>query len=467
MTCGFAEPFGVGARSEGVNTSSSAPPADESPVCGAKRGIAGRGIAAAGKLRLLALIGPGLITGAADDDPSGIGTYSQAGAQLGFGISWTMVVAYPLMVAIQEISARIGRVTGRGIAGNIARHYPNWLLQSTVLLIFIANIINIGADLAAMGDVVRLLIGGPQTLYIFVFGLVCVLAPVFLQHARYVRVLKWLTLVLFTYVVALATVRVPWAKAFKGIFVPSIVWSGDFLTTLVAIAGTTVSPYLFFWQASEEAEDVRVKSQRAPLVRARWQAPAAFARIRADTLLGMAVSNIIAIAIMIVTAATLHAQGHAGIASSVQAAAALKPIAGQLASLVFALGIVGTGLLGVPVLAGSAAYALGEARRWPVGLGRAPQEAWAFYASLAVATLIGVGLDLSPIDPIKALYWSAVVNGVTAVPIMVVLMLMTSRPRVMGEFVVTGWLRWLGWLATATMAACVLGMAATLLPSPG
>jgi Mn2+/Fe2+ NRAMP family transporter len=378
-----------------------------------------------------------------------------------------MLAAYPLMIAMQEISARIGRVTGKGIAGNIARHYPNWLVQNTVLLIFVANIINIGADLAAMGDAVKLLIGGPATLYLFVLALFCVLAQVFVQHARYVRVLKWLTLVLFVYVVALATVRVPWVKALHGIFVPSIVWSGNFLTTLVAIAGTTISPYLFFWQAAEEAEHVRVKSQRAPLVRARWQAPAAFARIRADTFLGMAVSNVIAIAIMIVTAATLHSQGTADVASSAQAAAALKPVAGQFAALLFAIGIIGTGLLGVPVLAGSAAYALGEARGWPVGLARAPREASAFYTSLAVATMIGVALDLTPIDPIKALYWSAVVNGVTAVPIMAILMLMASHPRVMGEFVVTGWLRGLGWLATAIMAACVVGMAATLLPALG
>jgi Mn2+/Fe2+ NRAMP family transporter len=235
------------------------------------------------------------------------------------------------------------------------------------------------------------------------------------------------------------------------------------LTTLVAIAGTTISPYLFFWQASEEAEDVRVKPQRAPLIRAWRQAPVAFARIRADTLAGMAFSNVIAASIMITTAATLHAKGVTNIETSAQAAEALKPIAGEFASLIFTLGIIGTGLLAIPVLAGSAAYALAEGRRWPVGLARQSKEAWAFYLSLAVATLIGVGLNFTPINPIKALYWSAVINGIVAVPVMVILMQMTAERRIMGEFTVKGPLRILGWLSTVAMAACVTGMAATWL----
>ena len=415
------------------------------------------------KPRLLQVLGPGLITGASDDDPSGIGTYSQAGAQLGFGISWTMLFTYPLMVAIQEISARVGRVTGRGLAGNICRHYPGWLLQSIVVLLFAANAINIGADLGAMADAMKLLIGGPVTAYVLVFGLICVIAQIFVQYARYVRVLKWLSLSLFTYVAALAAVRVPWWEALKGILVPTIVWKTDYLTTLVAIAGTTISPYLFFWQASEEAEDVRVRPQRAPLIRAWWQAPAAFARIHSDTLAGMAFSNVIAVSIMTTTAATLHAKGVTNIETSAQAAEALKPIAGEFASLIFTLGIIGTGLLAIPVLAGSAAYALAEGRRWPVGLARQPKEACAFYLSLAVATLIGVGLNFTPINPIKALYWSAVINGVVAVPVMVILMLMTAERGIMGEFTVKGWLRALGWLSTAAMAACVVGMVLTWL----
>jgi len=276
-------------------------------------------------------------------------------------------------------------------------------------------------------------------------------------------VLKWLCLSLFAYVAALAIVHVPWGVALKGIFVPTITWSTDFLTTLVAIAGTTISPYLFFWQASEEAEDVRVEPERTPLIIAWWQAPSAFARIRADTLAGMAFSNIIAIAIMVTTASTLNASGVTNIATSAQAAEALKPIAGSLAYMVFTIGIIGTGLLAVPVLAGSAAYAVAEGMRWPVGLARQPREARAFYCILGGATLLGIGLNFTPIDPIKALYWSAVINGVVAVPVMVTVMMMTSRRDIMGEFTVGGWLRWLGWVSTGAMAACVLGMAVTWL----
>ena len=426
-------------------------------------GAAGKDAEAPGRLRLLRVLGPGLITGASDDDPSGIGTYSQAGAQLGFTISWTMLVTYPLMAAIQEISARVGRVTGRGIAGNICRHYPGWLLNAIVVLLFAANVINIGADLGAMADASRALVGGPAAAYVVFFGVLSVGAQVFMGYTHYVRVLKWLCLSLFVYVAALAVVRVPWVEALKGVAIPRISWDSGFLTTLVALAGTTISPYLFFWKASEEAEDVRVNPERTPLVRAWRQAPAAFARIRADTLVGMAFSNVIAISIMITTAATLHAHGDTDIQSSTQAAAALKPIAGELASLIFAVGIVGTGLLAIPVLAGSAAYAVAEGRRWKVGLAREPREAAAFYTTLAVAALFGIGINFTPVNPIKALYWSAVINGVVAVPVMVILMLMTADRKIMGEFTIGGALRVMGWLATAAMALCVVGMFATWL----
>jgi Mn2+/Fe2+ NRAMP family transporter len=374
-----------------------------------------------------------------------------------------MLFTYPLMVAIQEISARIGRVTGRGIAGNICRHYPNWLLKVIVALLFLANAINLGADLAAMGDALKLLVGGPGTAYVILFGVTCFVAQLFVGYAQYVRVLKWLCLCLFAYVAALAMIQVPWGTALKGLFVPTVTWSADYLTTLVAIAGTTISPYLFFWQASEEAEDVRVEPERKPLIRAWWQAPTAFSRIRADTLAGMAFSNVIAIAIMVTTASTLNANGVTNIETSAQAAEALKPIAGSLAYAVFTLGIIGTGLLAVPVLAGSAAYGVAEGMRWPVGLAREPKEARAFYGILGGATLLGIALNFTPIDPIKALYWSAVINGVVAIPVMVIMMLMTSRRDVMGEFTIGGWLRVFGWLSTAAMAACVLGMAVTWL----
>jgi NRAMP (natural resistance-associated macrophage protein)-like metal ion transporter len=408
--------------------------------------------------RFLGVLGPGLITGASDDDPSGIGTYSQAGAQLGFGIGWTMLLTYPLMVSIQEISARIGRTTGHGIAGNLCRHYPSWLLRVIVVLLFIANTINIGADLSAMADATKLLVGGPALLYVAIFGTLCVLAIVFAKYDRYVFVLKWMTLSLFAYVAALFAVHVDWKDALAGVFVPRIIWTADFFTSLVAILGTTISPYLFFWQASQEAEEVQVVQERKPLVRAPRQAKDAFARIRADTLVGMAFSNIIALAIILTAAATLHEAGVFSVETSAQAAEALKPIAGEFAFIIFALGIVGTGLLAIPVLAGSAAYAIGEACKWPIGLSRPPSKAVAFYSTLAAAAILGVAITLSPIDPIKALYWTAVINGIVAVPVMTIMMMMTAQPRIMGKFTIGGWLRWLGWASTLAMAACVIGM---------
>ena len=408
--------------------------------------------------RFVERLGPGLITGASDDDPSGIGTYSQAGAQLGFSIGWTMLLTYPLMAAIQEISARVGRTTGHGISGNLCRHYPMWLLRAIVTLLFVANTINIGADLSAMADAAKLLLGGPSFLYVVAFGTICVVGIVFVHYDRYVMVLKWLTLSLFAYVAALLATKVPWAEALSGALVPRIVWSNEFFTTLVAILGTTISPYLFFWQASEEAEDVHVDRRRKALLKAPRQALDAFARIRADTLVGMAFSNIIALAIIFTTAATLNKAGVTNIETSAQAAEALRPIAGDFAFILFAMGIIGTGVLAVPVLAGSAAYAIGEACKWPVGLSRAPKEAVAFYSTLTAAAVLGVAITLSPIDPIKALYWSAVINGIVAVPVMTVMMLMTAQARVMGKFIVTGWLRWLGWASTIAMGACVVGM---------
>lgn len=323
-------------------------------------------------------LGPGLITGASDDDPSGIGTYSQAGAQLGFGIGWTMLLTYPLMTAIQEISGRIGRVTGHGIAGNVCRNYPGAVIWSLITLLFVANTINIAADLGAMGDALKLLIGGPAVAYVLLFGVVSVLAQVFLEYKRYVGILKWLTLVLFAYVIALAVVKVPWMEAIEGLLIPKIQWNGAFLTTLVAILGTTISPYLFVWQSSEEAENQRTDPKKRPLREDASTQKQEFWRIRIDTLVGMAVSNIIAIAIIITTASTLHVKGVTDIQSSSQAAEALKPVAGAFAEIIFALGIIGTGLLAIPVLAGSTAYAIGEGRKWPVGLSRKPKQAVAF-----------------------------------------------------------------------------------------
>src|ERR1043166_231282 len=379
------------------------------------------------------VLGPGLIAGASDDDPSGIATYSQAGAQLGFAISWTMLFSYPLMVAIQEISARIGRTTGRGIAANIRHHYSNWMLQFVVVLVLTANIINSGADIGAMGDAVKELIGGPHLLYAVAIAAVSALLQIFVTYERYARVLRWLTLALFAYCATLAMVRVPWCEAARGLLLPTFSTDPAFWTTVVAILGTTISPYLFFWQASQEVEEVRAHPDAKPLVRAPARAPRGFERIRLDTAIGMALSNLVALAIIITTAATLHAHGVTEIESSAQAASALRPIAGDFAFAVFALGIIGTGLLAVPVLAGSAAYALAEARKWPEGLARKPRKAKAFYATIAAATLLGVVIHFSPVSPIKALYWSAVINGVAAVPIMAMMMHMTANKRVMGD----------------------------------
>ena len=407
-------------------------------------------------------LGPGLITGASDDDPSGIGTYSQAGAQLGFGIGWTMLLTYPLMVAIQEISGRIGRVTGHGVAGNVCRNYSPAYVWSLVVLLFIANTINIAADLGAMADALKLLIGGPGILYVVAFGAVSILAQIFFNYDRYVAILKWLTLCLFAYVIALAVVHVPWRQAAQGILIPQIQWNGGFLTTLVAILGTTISPYLFIWQSSTEAEEQRVDHKKIPLKKDATDAREEFQRIRLDTMIGMAFSNLIAISIIITTAATLHAHGKTDIASSADAAKALEPIAGPFAGLIFSLGIIGTGLLAIPVLAGSTAYAIGEGRKWKVGLSRKPREAVAFYTVLALSGLVGIGLNFTPIDPMKALYWSAVINGVLAAPVMVILMLLVRRKEVMGKLVVKGRLYWLGWASTAAMGFCIIGMAVSL-----
>jgi Mn2+/Fe2+ NRAMP family transporter len=411
--------------------------------------------------RIAGQLGPGLITGASDDDPSGIATYSQAGAQLGFSISWTMLLTYPLMTAIQQISAQIGRTTGRGIAGNIRLHYPNWLLQSIVALVFVANTINIGADLGAMADSMRLLIGGPALLYVVMFGALCAVLQVFIEYNRYVFVLKWLTLALFAYVGTLAVVKIPWTEALYGLFIPTFAPDVAFWTTVVAVLGTTISPYLFFWQAAQEVEDIRAVAERKPLVKKPQQGPNAMQRIRIDTYLGMAFSNLIALAIIITTAATLHASGVTQVETSGQAAEALRPLAGPLAFSLFALGIVGTGLLAVPVLAGSAAYAVAEARRWRLGLWRKPKDAPFFYATLALATVMGIVLNFSPINPIRALYYSAVINGVVAVPVMIILMHMTANPKVMGKFRVSDGLRVLGWLSTFIMFFAALAMVVT------
>ena len=411
--------------------------------------------------KLLQVLGPGLITGASDDDPSGIATYSQAGAQFGFGLSWVMLFSWPLMCAIQEISARIGRVTGRGIAGNLKRHYPAPVVYSIVFLLVVANVINIGADLGAMGAALKLLIGGNQLFYVAAFGVVTVLLEVFSRYSRYVSILKWLTLSLFAYVGVTFVVHMPWGEVAKSLVIPQITFTPAYMTVVVAILGTTISPYLFFWQAEEEVEEVKERPDAKPLERAPEQAEAEFGRIRVDTYIGMAISNVVALFIILTTAATLHAHGITDIQTSSQAALALKPIAGRFAFTIFAIGIIGTGLLALPVLAGSSAYALGETFGWHVGLARKPGRAKAFYGTIAIATALGVLLNISSIDPIKALFWSAVINGVVAVPVMALMMHLSSHKAAMGDFKLHWGLKTVGWLATAVMEAAAVGLFAT------
>jgi NRAMP (natural resistance-associated macrophage protein)-like metal ion transporter len=400
-------------------------------------------------------LGPGLVTGAADDDPSGIATYSQVGAQFGYGLAWTMVFTFPLMAVIQAVSARIGCVTGYGIAENLRRHYSPWLLRAVVLLLVVANVINLGADLGAMGAALGLLIGGPQLLYTMSFGVVCILLETFISYARYAAVLKWATLSLFAYVAVVFAAHVPWGSALYGTFVPHLVFDAPHAMAMVAVLGTTISPYLFFWQAGQEVEELHRRHVKALYVTRRDVGPE-LARIRTDTIVGMGISNLIALFIIYATAATLNASGVTDIQTSSQAAEALRPIAGVFTFALFAAGIIATGMLAVPVLAGSAAYGVTEAFGWREGLDRRPREAKLFYATIAVATLGGVALNFTSLDPVKALYWSAVVNGVLSAPLMAVMMVIAMNPRIMGRLTLPRPMLVVGWLATLVMAAATI-----------
>ncbi len=406
-------------------------------------------VAKAGFLRAL---GPGLVTGAADDDPSGIATYSQVGAQFGYGLCWVMLFSYPLMAVTQAISAQIGCVTGRGIARNLRRHYSPWVLRAAVVSLLVANVANLGADLGAMADALRLLIGGRGWIYTVLFAVGCVALETFLSYRRYASLLKWLTLSLFTYVAVVFAVHVPWGRALLDTLVPKISLDATHAEALVAVLGTTISPYLFFWQAAQEIEE-QIRRIHKPLYVAPRFAGAELTRIRTDTWVGMGYSNLIALFIIIATAATLHAAGITDIQTSSQAAEALRPIAGPFTFAVFACGIIGTGMLAVPVLAGSAAYAVCETFGWVEGLDHKLKDARAFYAIIAVATLIGMALNFTSIDPIKALYWSAVLNGLLAAPLMAAMLLIASNPRIMGRLTLSWTMRAVGWLAAAAMGA--------------
>lgn len=396
--------------------------------------------------------GPGLITGASDDDPSGIATYSQIGAQFGFGFLWVMLFIYPLQAATQEISARVGRVTGHGVSGNLRRAYHPSLLYGITAVILTVTIITLGADIGAMGAAVHLLIGGPSLLYATGFAVLSAVLQIFVPYTTYARFLKVLTLALFAYVITVFLIHVPWGAALRATIWPQVQFSGPWGQGLVAVVGTTISPYLFFWQAAEEVSELDAHPLENPLIEQPAQAQEQFHRIRVDTYTGMAFANAVAFCIILTAAVTLHAHGIKDIQTAAQAAQALQPIAGRFAFFLFAMGILGTGLLAVPVMAGTAGYTLGEALNWPTGLERKPLQARGFYAIIAVATLLGLGMNFFHLDPIRALYYSAIVNGLASTPIMLLLMLVASNTKIMGRFVIPRYLRSIGWLATAIMA---------------
>ncbi len=410
----------------------------------------------------LRMLGPGVVTGAADDDPSGIATYSQGGAQFGYALGWTMFLTTPFMIAIQLVSARIGAVTGQGLAANLDKAMPRGMLYGIVGLLLIANTFNIAADIAAMGDALRLVAGGPVLVYIALFGIGCLAAEILIPYHTYSRYLKTLTLVLFAYVATAFTVHIPWSQVLAATFVPRLSWDRDFMLLLVAIFGTTISPYMFFWQASLEAEGRKLRSKAVTAAAAaalpnRLAGKDSF-RIEIDTTAGMVLSNLVGFFIIVTTGATLHAHGITNIGTAQQAAQALRPLAGPLAFALFALGIVGTGLLAVPVLAGSAGYAVAECFGWEGSLELPARGAPGFYLTVAAATLAGLGAALTPLDPIRMLFWSAVVNGVVAVPLMVAMMIVVASYKIMGKFAASRALMIGGWGATALMAVVVAAM---------
>jgi len=397
-------------------------------------------------------LGPGLITGAADDDPSGIATYSQVGAQFGFAMLWTMLFTFPLMAAIQEICARLGRITGVGIAANLKKCYPRPVVYGVILVLSIANIFNLGADISAMAAASQLLFGGIASLYALLFGVLSLTLQIFFPYRRYVGYLRFLTWSLFAYVGTAFVVHVPWQTVLRSTLIPSISFEATYLMALVGVLGTTISPYLFFWQTSQEAEEVRIDKKEAPLKKKPSRALMHFRRIALDTRIGMAFSNLIAFFIILTTAATLHTSGNSGpIQSSADAAMALRPLAGNLAFSLFAMGIVGTGMLAVPVLAGSTAYAVSEAFRWQASLEHKPHEASKFYLVLSGATIMGLLLNFLGIDPLRSLFLSAVVNGVVAAPLMIMIMLMSEREKIVRQFRLPLYLRIGGWTAAAIM----------------
>ena len=407
---------------------------------------------------VLRLLGPGLVTGAADDDPSGIATYSQAGAQFGYGLLWTVFLTTPFMIAIQVVSAQIGRVTGKGLAANVMELAPRWLVLTLVFLLVGANTINIAADIAAMGESLSLVIGGLNHEHALIFAATSTLLQVFVPYRRYAPVLKFMTLTLFAYVATALTVNIPWSTALLAAVWPKPTINADYFLMVVAVLGTTISPYLFFWQASQEVEEMHQGRKDRPLRELSRGGDPEIGRIKIDTTVGMIFSNVIAFSIILTTAAVLNAHGVTNINSATQAAEALRPLAGDFTFLLFALGIIGTGLLAIPVLAGSAAYGVAEAFRWHATLQAKAPDAVGFYTIIAAATVIGFGLGFTGIDAIHMLVWSAVLNGIVAVPIMAMMMVIVANAGLMGRFKASTRLIVLGWLGTGLMAVAVIAL---------
>lgn len=411
--------------------------------------------------KFFANLGPGLITGAADDDPSGISTYSVTGAAFGYMPLWTALFSFPLMCAVQLMCARLGLVTGRGLAGVVRRQFPSWVLWGACLLLIVANVFNIGADLGGMADATEMMTGINSKVWTPIYALLIIALLFFSSYRLIARVFKWLTLVLFAYVVTAFLAQPDWRAVLGATFVPHVQWSSAFLATFVGILGTTISPYLFFWQASQEVEEEQA-SGKVTVKQRRGASDEELRRTRADVFTGMFFSNLVMYFIILTTASTLHAHGKTDIQTAKDAAEALRPLAGNGAYLLFTLGIVGTGILAVPVLAGSAAYAVAEAQSWRGSLEDKPKLSPRFYAVIAVSMLLGLALDFVGFNAVKMLFYSAVLNGVLAPPLIVLVTLLTSNPKVMGERVSSPLLRFLGWATAAIMAAAAIGMFVTL-----
>lgn len=416
------------------------------------------------KLRdMLNVLGPGFITGASDDDPAGIATYSQTGAMFGYGLAWTELYSWPLMVSVQYVSGRIGAATGKGLAANLKSSYPAWILYVLAALLFVANTINVGADIGAMAAAAKLIVPLPEFLFVGGFGVATVLLISFLKYESYSKYLKWLTLSLLAYLASAILAGTDWAKAAEGILIPSFSFDSKSLGMIVAVLGTTISPYLVFWESSHEVERRKEKDGAHPALKDKpRQGVKEIRRLRADTMVGMAMSNVVGIFIIVTCAATLHEQGHTNIKSAAEAAAALKPVAGQFTSWIFAAGIVGTGLLAVPVLAGSAAFALGEGFGWRVGLDFTPERAKAFYAVIAASVAIGIVLNLLKVNIITFLVATAIINGVVEIPVIAMMLLVGQDRKLMGKLVVPRFWAILGWITVGIISLAVVGAVATL-----